>query len=55
MSCEGGHIFTWSGGDTNWGVPEGVPCECGHTFAHWEKCPCCGQTRLVAKPYQEPR
>jgi hypothetical protein len=50
--CRAGHVFTWAGDSTS-RAPEGCPCSCGHTFAHWEKCPCCEQTRLVAKPIEE--
>jgi hypothetical protein len=31
-------------------VPEGCLCECGRMVAHYEKCPTCGQERLIGIP-----
>ena len=44
------HYWVWSG-DTSERIPEGLPCACGLTVAHWEYCPHCGQDKLVAKPH----
>jgi hypothetical protein len=48
--CFNGHIFIYSGGDTNYQVPEGLPCACGMTKAHYELCPTCGTNLLKPEP-----
>lgn len=47
--CQGGHVFVWAG-DPDYPIPEGYPCDCGKTVAHWEICLLCGQRKLTAKP-----
>jgi len=49
VPCMNGHIFIWAG-DNSQPVPEGILCECGQIVAHWEKCLCCNQESLVARP-----
>jgi hypothetical protein len=48
--CFNGHLFIYSGGDTNYQVPEGLPCACGMTKAHYELCPTCGTNLLKPEP-----
>jgi hypothetical protein len=45
--CINGHVFYWASGDSS-GIPEGTPCQCGHTTAHWDKCEHCGSKTLKA-------
>jgi hypothetical protein len=52
--CINGHVFMWAGASTE-SVPEGMPCACGHTYAHYVNCKCCGAKQLVALPYEEPK
>ena len=44
--CRNGHVIVWAG-DPNYKIPEGFPCACGQTVAHYEYCPTCQQTRMV--------
>ncbi len=45
--CEGNnHHFVCSGSGNNTEVPEGLPCICGMTHAHYKTCPCCGERTL---------
>lgn len=43
--CANGHIFVWAG-DPIMKLPEGYPCECGATLAHYEKCGDCQHASL---------
>jgi hypothetical protein len=47
--CAGGHVFLWAG-DPNYKLPEGYPCACYMTVAHWVRCQTCGNERLVPVP-----
>ncbi len=37
--CKDSHVFNWTGSNAFDEVPEGTPCECGLTTAHYEECP----------------
>ena len=47
--CEGGHVFTFTSGNSGDPVPAGITCDCGETVACHEPCPTCGEVRLVAE------
>jgi hypothetical protein len=51
IPCQNGHFFIWAG-DPNQSIPEGLPCECGQTISHYEKCAMCDQWHLIAQPAQ---
>jgi len=52
MCLGNNHTFAWSSGNTGEKVPEGLPCQCGQTIAHYEKCPECGEWNLKPTPNQ---
>ena len=47
MCNEYGHTFVW-GGDPNYPIPDGIPCECGLMISHTEKCKEC--ETIINKP-----
>ena len=55
VPCWGGHRFMVqiSTDQAVDGIPEGIPCECGKTIAHYENCPTCGTQTMRAIPVAE--
>lgn len=53
IPCKNGHVFVYPGDFSLCHIQENASCLCGQTIAHWEKCPTCGQERLVAVPIKK--
>ena len=54
-SClNGGHVFAFAGQPPEGRIPEGWPCGCGQTVAHWQKCSECGSEHLKAVTPNKP-
>ncbi len=51
-ACRIGHVFMFAGTLSDGQIPEGYPCACGQTAAHWQRCNL-GQEHLVAMPNAE--
>ncbi len=52
--CKDGHVFSWTANKSFDEPPEGMPCECGLTTAHYEDYPSHGVRTLNARPVNEP-
>lgn len=52
--CMTGHVFSYAGYPPDGRIPEGWPCDCKQTVAHWTKCSECGHDYVKAVPVAQP-